>query len=59
MIIIFLHEYVHVFLQLHGFLIQKQVWYPPYGKWEHMPAHVTLWVMGGGAGCMCALFHQV
>ena len=37
-----LHEYVRVLLHLQQFLIRRQVRYPPYGRWEHVPAHV--WV---------------
>ena len=35
-----LHEYVRVLLHLQQFLIRRQVRYPPYGPWEHVPAHV-------------------
>ena len=35
-----LHEYVHILLHLQQFLIRRQVWYPPYGPWEHECAHV-------------------
>ena len=35
-----LHEYVPVLLHLQQFLIRRQVRYPPYGPWEHVPAHV-------------------
>ena len=35
-----LHEYVRVLLHLQQFLIRRQVRYPPYGLWEHVPAHV-------------------
>ena len=35
-----LHEYVCVLLHLQQFLIRRQVRYPPYGPWEHVPAHV-------------------
>ena len=35
-----LHEYARVLLHLQQFLIRRQVWYPPYGPWEHVPAHV-------------------
>ena len=34
-----LHEYVRVLLHLQQFLIRRQVRYPPYGPWEHAPAH--------------------
>ena len=34
------HEYVRVLLHLQQFLIRRQVRYPPYGPWEHVPAHV-------------------
>ena len=33
-------EYVRVLLHLQQFLIRRQVRYPPYGPWEHVPAHV-------------------
>ena len=36
------HEYVRVLLHLQQFLIRRQVRYPPYGPWEHVPTHV--WV---------------
>ena len=35
-----LHEYVHMLLHLQSFFIQRQIRYPPYGPWEHVPAHV-------------------
>ena len=35
-----LREYVRVLLYLQQFLIGRQVRYPPYGPWEHVPAHV-------------------
>ena len=35
-----LHEYVRVLLHLQQFLIRRQVQYPPYAPWEHIPAHV-------------------
>ena len=35
-----LHECLHVLLHLQQFLIRRQVRYPPYGPWEHVPAHV-------------------
>ena len=35
-----LHEYVRVLLHLQQFFIRRQVRYPPYGPWEHVPAHV-------------------
>ena len=35
-----LHEYVRVLLHLQQFLIRRQVRYPPYGPWEHVPTHV-------------------
>ena len=35
-----LHEYVRVLLYLQQFLIRRQVRYPPYGPWEHVPTHV-------------------
>ena len=35
-----LHEYVRVLLHLRQFLIRRQVRYPPYSPWEHVPAHV-------------------
>ena len=35
-----LHEYVRALLHLQQFLIRRQVRYPPYGPWEHLPAHV-------------------
>ena len=35
-----LHEYVRLLLHLQQFLIRRQVRYPSYGPWEHVPAHV-------------------
>ena len=35
-----LHEYVCVLLHLQQLLIQRQSWYPPYGPWGHVLAHV-------------------
>ena len=35
-----LHEYVRILLHLQQFLIRRQVQYPPYGPWEHVPTHV-------------------
>ena len=52
-----LHDYVHVLLHLQQFLIRRQVWYPPYGPWERIPAHV--WAAHaqevGDNGHVCAL----
>ena len=31
---------MRVLLHLQQFLIRRQVRYPPYGPWEHVPAHV-------------------
>ena len=35
-----MHECVRVLLHLQQFFIRRQVRYPPYGPWEHVPAHV-------------------
>ena len=63
-----LHEHMCALLHLQQIFIRRQVWYPPYGPWEHVPTYV--WVahaeedsdeedVVGDDGCVRALLHQV
>mmetsp|Transcript_69848 Transcript_69848/g.123156 ORF Transcript_69848/g.123156 Transcript_69848/m.123156 type:complete len:139 (-) Transcript_69848:285-701(-) len=35
-----LHQFVRILLHFTQFCIRRQMRYPPYGPWEHIPTHV-------------------
>ena len=61
-----LHKSIRVLLHLTQFYIRRQVRYPPYGPWPHVPPHV--WPMykkrfrsmmkGMMVRCLCTLLHE-